>query len=282
MVGDSTAREVYAALTAQAGSPIVRRMRWIDGEWEPRHHWTSVRLWEGNRSKWLDDYTLDRQGPCTFRSSCVRELTLATEEPGRPAGRAGFVFVTRNSTQELTRFQQMLASQPWQVVLVQCPFWHFFAPQAYNYSIKRSARQSFVRVPLQAPAGPIGFGKACAQYVSRARRQLPNAEIYVLGLYQMGALGGQAIMPNGEPAKVHARSTAAFEAALQRELHDALEIRCEQRGAGYVITPTLHGVTLLDRYNLVGMSGGRTRDGSHLLTGATHAVVQHMLNWMCV
>ena len=282
MVGDSTAREVYAALTAQAGSPIVRRMRWMDGDWEPRHFWTMVRLWEGNRSKWVDDHTLDRQGPCSFRSRCVRNEPLGTAEPGRPAGRAGFVFVTRNTTEELSRFQKMLVSQPWQVVLVQCPFWHFFAPQAYNYSIEQSARQSFVRLPLQAPTGPIGFGMACAQYVSRARRQLPQAEIYVLGMYQMGSLGGKAVMPDGGATKVRARSTAAFEAALQRELHDAMGIRCEQKGAGYAITHSLHGATLLDRYNLIGMSGARTRDGSHLLAGATHAVAQHLLNWMCV
>jgi len=281
VVGDSTTREVYTALTAQAGAPVVRRMRWSDGEWEPAHRWHMSRRWEVNRSVWFADHTHDRHGTCSFSSRCVRDELLGADEPGRPAGHAGFVFVMPNTQEELSRFQRLLVSQPWEAVLVQCPFWHFFAPQAYNYTISRSARKAFVRLPLQAPAGPIGFGKSCAQYVGIARRQLPEAQIFVLGLYQMGTLGGMALLPNGQSEKVRARSTTEFEEALLHELHDALEVRCERRGNGYAITHTLHGATMLDRYNLVGPSGARTRDGAHLHTGASHALVQHMLNWMC-
>ena len=88
-------------------------------------------------------------------------------------------------------------------------------------------------------------------------------------------------MPDGGAEKVRARSTSAFEEALRRELHEAFEVECEARGTGYAITHTLHGVTMLDRYNLVGSRGARTRDGSHLVVGASHALVQHLLNWVC-
>ena len=282
MVGDSTTREVYAALTAQASTPVVRRMRWNDGEWEPAHRWRMSHMWQNGTRVWFEDHTTDRHGACSFSTRCVRDEPLGVEEPGRaPAGHAGFVFVTRNTTEELSRFRTLLVSQPWETVLVQCPFWHFFAPQAYNYTVSRSVRQSYVRLPLQPPARPLGFAEACAQYVGMARRQLPEAQIYVLGLYQMGYMGGMARLPDGGSEKVRARSTSAFEEALRRELHEAFEVECEARGTGHAITHTLHGVTMLDRYNLVGSRGARTRDGSHLVAGASHALVQHLLNWVC-
>ena len=172
VAGDSTTRDTFYELMAVAGHPVFAGQgqgRWADGGHEPESPISS-----GGR---------DVRGQCLGDMSkgwyCVRDEAVDRD------GRISFQFLMRsNSTWE--REQLRLSERRLDAALVQCPFYEWFKPDAYNYSKTREERAR-IADPPDKTVGPRhfeGIGAACAEYVERTVRPrlAPNGRIFVLGL----------------------------------------------------------------------------------------------------
>ena len=269
-VGDSTTRHLFYAYTAIAGRPLVPKMRWKAGDYEPRHRWNWwSRTRSGNKSVWRPHTGYDRRGPCDVTHRCMRDEAMG------PRGRAGYVAIKSNLEDDVSRTTRLLANGTWDTVVIQCPFWHYVESRAYDSTQTADARRAAITARTALPAGPLGFGAACADYFRLAQRLQPAAARFMLGHFS-------------QPVSIerYGEASCRFEENLILELHTSLGVECRRTSAAdsyefVVASPAtdVPSVTPIDRFTIVGPNG--TYDGVHPGLGRQFALVQLLLNHVC-
>lgn len=263
VAGDSTTRDTFYEFLAVSGHPIMNGMRnestlyWGDNRYDPQVPFSS--------------FGRDIRGQClgnaNKHSACTRDEIYA-ELHGQDT-RLGFHFLsTSNATWEIEKAVGLMDDRAPDAAFVQCPFYEWFKPDSYNYSLSKEQRARVVEPKEVGPRHFEAIGKSCLEYFDKAvtRRFGLQTRLFMLGTSPL-------------PGWTRDVGGADVERKVFNSLHRGLGIRCDDSTAdGSWELFSKFGITPIDRYAIVGQ---RKRDGIHPLFNAQFAVVQLMLNHLC-
>jgi len=262
IAGDSTSRDTFYELMAVGSHSIFTGGGdWHDQDYLPRNPQTSLGR---------DKYGLCL-GDLSAKRPCLRDVQ--TNFSNGKIGRTTFQFLMRSNSTWEAKSLPLVGRGPIDAAFVQCPFFEWFRPDAYDYTKPKEERArtlnaSDSNVEKVGPLHMAAIGAACRDYIeSKVRPAMSaNGMIYMLGL----------VPP---PGWTQAFGGANVSKLIFNSLNTALGLRCHKRHQDDLWSlHSRYGIGVIDRYAIV---GGRRRDKIHPYFNAQFAIVQHMLNHLC-
>lgn len=262
IAGDSTSRDTFYEVMAVGSNPIFTGGgEWRDQDYMPRNPQTSMGR---------DKYGLCL-GDLSAKRPCLRDVQ--TNFSDGTIGRTTFQFLMQSNSTWEAKSLTLVGRGPIDAAFVQCPFFEWFRPDAYDYTKTKEERARTLNASVSniAEVGPLhmaAIGVACRDYIeSKVRPAMSaNGKIYMLGL----------VPP---PGWTQAAGGPNVSKLIFNSLNTALGLQCHKRHQdGLWSLHSRYGIGVIDRYAIVGK---RRRDKIHPYFNAQFAIVQHMLNHLC-